>query len=131
MPVKSPNKISHRTATGKEFNMDQFRQKHELTPAVGNIKVNARGDELGAGGKIVRKRSEVIDEYYSGKVKSDETPVKQSQPAAKAKPPTKASAPAATPAPTKAPTPTSTPAPKASVDAKTTSSSTTKDSKNA
>ena len=37
---------------GKTVDMDLLRQKNELTPAVGNAKVNARGDELGSGGKI-------------------------------------------------------------------------------
>ena len=36
---------------GKTVDMDLLRQKNELTPAVGNAKVNARGDELGSGGK--------------------------------------------------------------------------------
>ena len=36
--------------------MDMLRQRNELTPAVGNARVNARGDELGAGGQIVRKK---------------------------------------------------------------------------
>jgi hypothetical protein len=33
-------------------------------PAVGNAKMNARGDELGPGGKIVKKREETINAYY-------------------------------------------------------------------
>ena len=44
--------------------MDLLRQKNELTPAVGNARVNARGDELGPGGKIVRKREDVLEDYY-------------------------------------------------------------------
>ena len=49
---------------GKNIDMDLLRQKNELTPAVGNVRVNARGDELGPGGKIVRKREEVMADYY-------------------------------------------------------------------
>ena len=44
--------------------MDALLEKNELMPAVGNVRVNARGDELGPGGKIVRKREEVIAAYY-------------------------------------------------------------------
>ena len=44
--------------------MDLLRQRNELTPAVGNAKVNARGDELGPGGKIIRKKEDVLKEYY-------------------------------------------------------------------
>ena len=49
---------------GKIVDMDLLRKKNELTPAVGNARVNARGDELGPGGKIVRKREDIIREYY-------------------------------------------------------------------
>ena len=38
---------------GKEIDMEKLTLKNETTPAVGNMKVNARGDELGKGGKIV------------------------------------------------------------------------------
>ena len=49
---------------GKTVDMDLLRQKNELTPAVGNAKVNARGDELGPGGKITRTREQVLKDYY-------------------------------------------------------------------
>jgi hypothetical protein len=39
--------------------------RNEMTIAVGNARVNARGDELGPGGKIIKKREEVMNEYYS------------------------------------------------------------------
>lgn len=54
----------YKTMQGKTVDMDLLRQRNELTPAVGNAKVNARGDELGAGGKIVRKREDVLKDYY-------------------------------------------------------------------
>ena len=64
MPMKQAGRVTYKTLQGKMIDMDMLRQKNELTPAVGNIKVNARGDELGAGGKIIRKREEVLKEYY-------------------------------------------------------------------
>ena len=45
---------------GREIDMNKLINLNETTPAVGNMKVNARGDELGAGGKIVRKREEIF-----------------------------------------------------------------------
>jgi hypothetical protein len=39
---------------GKQIDMEKLQLRNELAPAIGNMKVNARGDELGAGGKIVR-----------------------------------------------------------------------------
>ena len=54
----------YRTMQGKEIDMEKLMRQHELMPAIGNMKVNARGDELGAGGKIIRKREEVLSDYY-------------------------------------------------------------------
>ena len=53
---------------GKPIDMDLLRQRNELTPAVGNVRVNARGDELGPGGKIIKKREEVLRDYYEDNV---------------------------------------------------------------
>ena len=50
----------YRTMQGKEIDMDKLMRQNELVPAIGNMKINARGDEIGAGGKIVRKREEVV-----------------------------------------------------------------------
>jgi hypothetical protein len=49
---------------GKEVDMDKLLEKNQLMPAVGNAKMNARGDELGPGGKIVKKREDTVNEYY-------------------------------------------------------------------
>lgn len=51
---------------GKEIDLDKLRAKNETVLAVGNAKVNARGDEIGPGGKITRKREEIVNEYYTG-----------------------------------------------------------------
>ncbi len=49
---------------GKEIDMERLTVQHENTPAVGNMRVNARGDELGPGGKIIRTREQIQEEYY-------------------------------------------------------------------
>ena len=49
---------------GKEIDMEKLSLQNETTPAVGNAKVNARGDELGPGGKIVKKREDQVAAYY-------------------------------------------------------------------
>ena len=59
---------------GKEVDMGKLMRQNELTPAIGNMNVNARGDELGQGGKIVRKREDVVQEYYEGHPESKPTP---------------------------------------------------------
>lgn len=65
-------KKQHRSMRGKLVDMDLLRKRNELTPAVGNSRVNARGDELGAGGKIIRKADDKVREHYkvAGKVRS-------------------------------------------------------------
>jgi len=70
----------YRTMQGREIDMEKLMKKHELMPAVGNTRVNARGDELGPGGKIIRKREEVVAEYYEDNPKAQ---VIHSAPAAK------------------------------------------------
>lgn len=69
MAIQQPKKTIHRSANGKVVDMDQLRQKHETVVAVGNIRVNARGDELGPGGKIVKTRDEQLREFYENSQK--------------------------------------------------------------
>jgi hypothetical protein len=54
----------YKTMQGREIDMDSLLAKHETMPAVGNVRMNARGDELGPGGKVIRTREEVVSEYY-------------------------------------------------------------------
>jgi len=56
---------TYRSMRGKPVDMDLLMKKNELTPAVGNAKVNARGDQLGSGGQILKKREEIVSEYYN------------------------------------------------------------------
>mgnify|MGYP001211471588 CR=1 FL=1 len=58
-------KRTYRTANGKQVDMDTLALKNETVIAVGNMNVNARGDVLGAGGKIVKSREEVMKDHYS------------------------------------------------------------------
>jgi len=54
----------YRTAQGKQVDLDGLILVNEETIAVGNMGVNARGDELGPGGRVITRRNEVMDEYY-------------------------------------------------------------------
>lgn len=45
----------YRTAQGKQIDLNKLINQNELTLAVGNKKVNARGDLIGSGGKIIKK----------------------------------------------------------------------------
>ena len=46
----------HRSMQGKMIDMEKLMRQNELMPAIGNVRVNARGDELGPGGKIIKKK---------------------------------------------------------------------------
>ncbi len=67
MAMKEQQRKIYRSANGKEVDLEKLRNQNELTLAVGNARVNARGDEIGPGGKIVRKREDIMSEYYKGK----------------------------------------------------------------
>lgn len=60
MAMKEQQRSAYRSMQGKVVDMQKLAMQNEMTVAVGNVKVNARGDELGPGGKIVRKREEVL-----------------------------------------------------------------------
>ena len=50
MAMKEQPKMVYRSLQGKEVDMNKLININELTPAVGNANVNARGDKLGPGG---------------------------------------------------------------------------------
>lgn len=52
------------TMRGKQLDMEQLNLKNETLPAVGNMKVNARGDQLGKAGEIVKTREQILQDYY-------------------------------------------------------------------
>lgn len=54
----------YKTATGRVIDMEALRLANETSVAVGNANLNARGDLLGPGGKIVKTREELAKEYY-------------------------------------------------------------------
>ncbi len=61
---------THTSMQGKEVDMEKMALRNELSVAVGNMKVNARGDELGPGGQIVRTREQILQDYYKNNSRS-------------------------------------------------------------
>jgi hypothetical protein len=53
------------SAAGKRVDMEAMVVRNETTIAVGNNPVNARGDEIGLNGEIVKSRQDVASDYYS------------------------------------------------------------------
>lgn len=114
-------KKTYRSMQGKEVDMDALRIKNELTVAVGNADMNARGDKLGPGGKIVRKREEAVAEYYDNNPNARPQQKPVTKPAA-----TKSHGASAAPKPTSAAAPTSTTAPNSATESVSTSTLSTK-----
>jgi hypothetical protein len=54
----------YKTARGKTVDMDKIKLTHETVLAVGNMKVNARGDQIGPNGQIMTKRNQIMDKVY-------------------------------------------------------------------
>ena len=52
------------TANGKAINLDALIAQNEDTIAVGNMKVNARGDQLGPGGRIEVTKEKLMRDHY-------------------------------------------------------------------
>jgi hypothetical protein len=76
------SKRVYTTANGKRINIDAVIAQNEESIAVGNMKVNARGDELGPGGRIERTRDKVMADYYklNTPVASDRIPTPREVP---------------------------------------------------
>lgn len=55
----------YRTAAGQHVNVDTMRLVNEGVVAVGNMSVNARGDQVAPDGSIIKTRNEVMKEHYN------------------------------------------------------------------
>jgi hypothetical protein len=54
-----------RTAMGKTVDMAALVARNEKTRAVGNMKVNARGDSIDAHGRIIKPVTEKVSDNYA------------------------------------------------------------------
>jgi hypothetical protein len=61
--AKRPNK-TYRTAAGQTVDFGALLSQNETVPAIGNMNVNARGDEIAPSGDIVKTRDQVMKEYH-------------------------------------------------------------------
>jgi hypothetical protein len=57
----------HITSKGKVIDMESILAQQGDTVAVGNMKVNAKGDLLGPGGKVVKTADQRAREFYKNK----------------------------------------------------------------
>ena len=56
------NKV-YRTAQGRSVDFGALLLANENEPALGNMNVNARGDQINSDGEIVKSREEIMKEY--------------------------------------------------------------------
>lgn len=62
---------TRKTNRGASIDIDALIAKHNpSSPAVGNMKINAKGDQLGANGEVVKKNEQRVREYYRDNPKS-------------------------------------------------------------
>lgn len=66
-----------RTAQGKSLDMSALIAKNEKVRAVGNMKVNARGDTIDATGKIVVPVTQKVGDSYSKTVGNRSAQIKK------------------------------------------------------
>ena len=64
MVARAPRKRMYRSMQGRMIDIEKLRAANENEQAVGNMNVNAKGDVLGAGGKVVTTKEAVIKKYY-------------------------------------------------------------------
>jgi hypothetical protein len=76
----------YKSARGKQVDMLKLAKRNEMAVAVGNAKVNARGDKLGPGGTIIKHREAVVAEKLGieipNQVNVREAPVVEETPVA-------------------------------------------------
>jgi len=63
--------VQHRSNRGKIIDFQTLMAQQGDEPAVGNMNVNARGDVIGKGGKIVQKAEDRARQHYNANPKTD------------------------------------------------------------
>lgn len=76
----------HRTALGKTLDMSALASKNEKVRAVGNMKVNARGDTIDSFGRIIVPATQKVSDKYAKTVGNKSAQTVQKQPAQPPKP---------------------------------------------
>lgn len=61
-------KKTYTTAMGRSIDFESLKSAGEEVIAVGNMKVNARGDQLGPGGIVERPRNAAMADHYNAGV---------------------------------------------------------------
>ena len=65
MAQQPVRKKMYRTMQGRLVDIDKLRATNETVKAVGNMNVNARGDVIGQGGRVIQTKDEVMKAYLN------------------------------------------------------------------
>jgi hypothetical protein len=68
----------YRTAQGRVVDFEAMQLKNEHVPAVGNMRVNARGDELGENNTVIRNNNQRVADHYTAYEAAPDVTVQQS-----------------------------------------------------
>ena len=63
----------YKSARGKPVDMGALRLKNEKERAVGNMKVNARGDALNDNNEVIQSRPQQVHDQYQQQIQSKTT----------------------------------------------------------
>jgi hypothetical protein len=66
-------KKTYTTAMGRSIDFESLKSAGEEVIAVGNMKVNARGDQLGPGGVVERPRNAAMADHYNAGMMQQES----------------------------------------------------------
>jgi hypothetical protein len=70
----------HTSYRGVTIDMDTMRRENEKVTALGNMKVNAKGDELGRGGTIVKQADKIARDNHQSQSSVIKTGLKGAMP---------------------------------------------------
>lgn len=72
--------MKHKTALGRQLDMAALIAKNEKVRAVGNMGVNARGDQIDSMGRIVKPAPQRVNDTYTKTVGNKSAQVRKSGP---------------------------------------------------
>ena len=61
---------NRKTSRGQQIDIDGIALANETTVAVGNMRINARGDQLDSKGNVVKTKTEQAQAYYQSNPKA-------------------------------------------------------------
>jgi hypothetical protein len=73
-------KQTYKTAQGRPIDMGALKLRNENERAVGNLKVNARGDIIDESNNVISNRSDQIMRQYEKQTTLSDAPVTASKP---------------------------------------------------